>query len=1248
MSLLPRCFGQFSWMEVSSVGAMTLFHLSWLMLLVGLVVWFVLRLIPHRRPQVRYVTLCLAFFALPGIAICLGLSQLKQGSESDRSPHASALPKPTEKKRQVESGQSSGSDQVESRRLMSEPQGSSSLNAKSNSPRQLNGPPTRTPTSSAYDSVSTQSTFAEISTANISARANSDSHSPLAMPLFAAYVLGVIAMSIRLFLMTLSAHRVGRNANDSNDRELHSLLAQLSQRLKLRSTPILKLCDEVLIPTVCGIFKPVILLPPSIICSLSQKDLEAVLLHELAHVRRWDLLVNMLQRAIEILFFFHPVTWWLSHQISVERENCCDDMAAGHGPGSLQYANALVNVAEICLDRRNTKMVGVAIDGNHAGQLRLRIERQLGLKTAGRLGVIQTTLLLTLLSAALSLFGFSYWEMTPVRPQNLGERDNGYSLGTSIPTSKGTPHTQDNKPLADLILKQEDPAAGPQANDSSTNEKTASDKGKPQPKSDSLPRIFWGKEQDGIRLGFSIPHEEDSEIVIHHEELLEYNVFVQNNRKEVIHVVHDPNIYTGVRFYKGELNLIGLKNFLSFLLPKEAFLNAIDSIKPGQVQQLKMGLSNSVVIDRPDATEKPGRYHPVKLPAGEYPLQAAGQFTILFGGEKSLERRDSRWIELKSAKATLKVLPQPRLQIRRLQLVSKTNKLDSPANNPAVKAYPFKDSMGYELQFITNKNYGILAHSSDFFGVEYCSAKQSILSLSSKAIARIQKADKAMQAGHQSRYLGIFLDGKLISAAQLRKPIESSPTHLPVDFSPENRKLFEEYIQQHHYRYPCQTAWSPKIDGLQLGAKLLGAENGQLKVLHFIRKIRDLDATVLKLSPEKGILNLKPYEVLPLGSAVVINAKDSPRPGRYRVSPSLKKNGGRYEASSEILIQRGDSFEFVKNQAGTHSLLLLEYGPLNSVPSPQRKQPDSEQPSGSPEQSKKPTRLDLSGSQVTTENLRSLFVGNPYESVSLRNAKFTGEIINIVAEAKSIQHLKLSGIGLSGHIPRLAKIPGLTRLELHTPLLVGDLKAVSKLQSLRELTLPKDLALTVTGARQIAKLGNLLKLNLSGVDVDDASFKELGSLTRLVQLDLSHTRVTDQGLTSLQNFPSLQTLELTRHPFGEEQISDQCIDSLKKLHKLSLVSLSGSITDRGLKEIARLPNLKSISILNTKVTPQGLDGLRHTGIQHLTLPASLLRQNSVFLKDCPMIQSISVHGEPGGAEDEWMKKASDIDWSFSG
>ena len=129
------------------------------------------------------------------------------------------------------------------------------------------------------------------------------------------------------------------------------------------------------IPVVIGVLRPVILVPVAVLAQLPPAQVEAILLHELAHIRRHDFLVNLLQSLVETLFFFHPAVWWISRKIHEERENCCDDLAASHCENLSSYAGALAALEEWHCDSGMLTALGVAADGGKSGRLLCRIRR---------------------------------------------------------------------------------------------------------------------------------------------------------------------------------------------------------------------------------------------------------------------------------------------------------------------------------------------------------------------------------------------------------------------------------------------------------------------------------------------------------------------------------------------------------------------------------------------------------------------------------------------------------------------------------------------------------------------------------------------------------------------------------------------------------------------------------------------------------------------------------------------------------
>jgi hypothetical protein len=105
-------------------------------------------------------------------------------------------------------------------------------------------------------------------------------------------------------------------------------------------------CHRLDAPAVLGWFRPVVLLPVRALTGLTEEQIEAVIAHELAHIRRFDCFVNLFQIATETLLFYHPAVWWVSLRIRAERENCCDDEAIAICGDAVNYARALTKMEE--------------------------------------------------------------------------------------------------------------------------------------------------------------------------------------------------------------------------------------------------------------------------------------------------------------------------------------------------------------------------------------------------------------------------------------------------------------------------------------------------------------------------------------------------------------------------------------------------------------------------------------------------------------------------------------------------------------------------------------------------------------------------------------------------------------------------------------------------------------------------------------------------------------------------------------
>lgn len=141
-------------------------------------------------------------------------------------------------------------------------------------------------------------------------------------------------------------------------------LKQLAERLTITHQVLLLESKMVTIPTVIGFFKPIILVPVGFLTNIPYLRVEAILLHELAHIRRWDFLVNLLQAFAENIYFFNPAVVWISHLIREEREHCCDDLAIASMPNKTAFVTALIEFLEFRHGRLE-QLIAFAGSRNH-------------------------------------------------------------------------------------------------------------------------------------------------------------------------------------------------------------------------------------------------------------------------------------------------------------------------------------------------------------------------------------------------------------------------------------------------------------------------------------------------------------------------------------------------------------------------------------------------------------------------------------------------------------------------------------------------------------------------------------------------------------------------------------------------------------------------------------------------------------------------------------------------------------------
>jgi beta-lactamase regulating signal transducer with metallopeptidase domain len=188
-----------------------------------------------------------------------------------------------------------------------------------------------------------------------------------------AWLLGIAFFSLRSAGGFLLLERERRKQSSTVSAQILAMCQTLQRQLGIRRAIRYCECAWLQAPAVIGWLRPIVLLPVTALSGLSEEQLESVVAHELAHIRRLDALVNIFQVAAESLLFYHPAVWWLNQRIRAEREHCCDDIAIALCGNPLEYARALTIMEEW----RSAPAFAMAVNGS---RLSHRIFRVLGIK----------------------------------------------------------------------------------------------------------------------------------------------------------------------------------------------------------------------------------------------------------------------------------------------------------------------------------------------------------------------------------------------------------------------------------------------------------------------------------------------------------------------------------------------------------------------------------------------------------------------------------------------------------------------------------------------------------------------------------------------------------------------------------------------------------------------------------------------------------------------------------------------------
>jgi bla regulator protein BlaR1 len=160
------------------------------------------------------------------------------------------------------------------------------------------------------------------------------------------WLIGAFVLILRFLGGWIYTEHLRHNSRLVMNKEWRARFGVLTAKLKIYQSIELKESAKILTPMVIGTLQPVVLIPIGLLTGFPTSQIEAILAHELAHIRRYDYLVNMLQSFVEVVFFFHPALWWLSERVRIEREHCCDDLAVEVCGDRISLAHALVGIAE--------------------------------------------------------------------------------------------------------------------------------------------------------------------------------------------------------------------------------------------------------------------------------------------------------------------------------------------------------------------------------------------------------------------------------------------------------------------------------------------------------------------------------------------------------------------------------------------------------------------------------------------------------------------------------------------------------------------------------------------------------------------------------------------------------------------------------------------------------------------------------------------------------------------------------------
>src|ERR1700674_1363837 len=242
-------------------------------------------------------------------------------------------------------------------------------------------------------------------------------------------IAGVALVRVGVGLLQLQKLRVSCTAIDATALD-PVLRATLQEFQAVRSVELCQ-SDRLQVPTAIGFLKPVVVIPAWAMQELSTPELNSILIHELAHLRRWDDWTNLAQQVLKALLFFHPAVWWIESQLALEREMACDDAVLAETANPRGYAQCLISMAEKSFMRRGLALAQAVV--NRMRQTSLRVSQILDVNHSSATGAWKPALYSVAAFSVVCLVSLSH------APELVAFEDKAPNAVASVAAPVGVP-----------------------------------------------------------------------------------------------------------------------------------------------------------------------------------------------------------------------------------------------------------------------------------------------------------------------------------------------------------------------------------------------------------------------------------------------------------------------------------------------------------------------------------------------------------------------------------------------------------------------------------------------------------------------------------------------------------------------------------------------------------------------------------------------------------------------------------------